>query len=75
MYIDKRKSIKNKYRIKEKTLLLISFYGGSIGSLIAMYMFRHKVLKAKFFIGIPFILILEIILMIYLYYIYYGKQF
>lgn len=39
---DKQKAKKNKWRIPEKVLLLLSFLGGSIGGLIALYGFRHK---------------------------------
>ncbi len=41
-FIDKRRAIKNEWRIKEKTLLLSSFLFGSIGGLIGLYGFRHK---------------------------------
>lgn len=40
--VDKRKAQKNKWRIKEATLLLLSFLFGSIGGLIGMYGLRHK---------------------------------
>ncbi|CCV64589.1 conserved hypothetical protein [Alteracholeplasma palmae J233] len=39
---DKKKSIKGKWRTKEKTLLLASFLLGSIGGLLALYKLRHK---------------------------------
>ena len=42
MLIDKRRAIKNKWRIPEKTLFLIAILGGSIGSNIGMRLFRHK---------------------------------
>ena len=47
-FLDKKKSIKNKYRIKEKTLLTLSLIGGCFGSLIGMYLFHHKTRKIKF---------------------------
>lgn len=34
MYIDKRKAIKNEFRISEKTLLTLAFMGGSISMLV-----------------------------------------
>lgn len=40
--IDKKRAIKNKYRIKERTLLLCSFCFGSIGGLYSLYVLRHK---------------------------------
>ena len=48
MFIDKRKAIKNKYRVKESTLLFISLLGGCFGTLISMYLFHHKTKKLKF---------------------------
>ncbi|MCI6693289.1 MULTISPECIES: DUF1294 domain-containing protein [unclassified Clostridium] len=61
IYIDKQKAIKHKWRIKESTLFLVSIMGGSIGTLIGMYTFRHKTKHLKFTIGIPLILILQIL--------------
>ena len=40
--IDKRKSIKGKWRTKEKTLLMMSIFFGALGGLLAMYTKRHK---------------------------------
>ena len=67
MGLDKAKAKFGKWRIKEYTLFLIALFGGSIGSIIGMYTFRHKVKKARFFIGFPAILILEMILGILIY--------
>jgi uncharacterized membrane protein YsdA (DUF1294 family) len=44
---------KKKQRISEDTLMLLSMIGGCYGSLISMYLFRHKINKAKFKYGIP----------------------
>lgn len=49
-FIDKRKAIKNKWRIKESSLHLLSFAGGIYGSIAAMLLFRHKNKKLKFII-------------------------
>ena len=48
IFIDKRKAINNKYRIKERTLLFISLLGGCFGTIISMYLFHHKTKKLKF---------------------------
>ena len=66
MYIDKQKARKGKWRIPEKTLFIITALGGGIGTIAGMYTFHHKTKKLKFTIGLPTILILEIILVIYL---------
>ena len=65
MFIDKRKAEKNKWRIKESTLLLLAAIGGSVGAIAGMYKFRHKTKKLKFTIGFPTILIVQIILIIW----------
>ena len=54
LYIaDKKKAIKNKWRIPESTLILFAFLGGFIGALIGMFKFRHKTKHAKFLILVP----------------------
>lgn len=60
MLIDKYKAKKNLWRIRESTLLLIAAIGGSIGALAGMYTFRHKTKHLKFTLGIPVILVLQI---------------
>ena len=65
MGIDKRKAEKGKWRIQEKTLFMITVLGGGIGTISGMYTFRHKTQKIGFTIGLPAILILEIITVIY----------
>ena len=61
MWLDKWKAKNNAWRIPESTLMALSLIGGSIGGIAGMYKFRHKTRKPKFFIGIPVILILQII--------------
>ena len=66
MYIDKKKAIKGKWRISEKSLFIVTLLGGGIGTNVGMNMFRHKTKKMRFSIGFPTILIVEIALIIYL---------
>ena len=40
--IDKNKAQKGKWRIKETTLLGVGFFGGAVGAIAAMKIFRHK---------------------------------
>ena len=65
MWIDKRNAKKGKWRIREKTLFMITFLGGGIGTIAGMYTFRHKTQKLAFTIGLPVILIGEIVTIIY----------
>ena len=56
MLVDKWKAKKNRWRVRESTLLLVAALGGSVGSLAGMYLFRHKTQHLKFTLGIPLIL-------------------
>ncbi len=51
--LDKGRAKAGKWRIPERTLLLLSLAGGSLGALAAMLLFRHKTRKAKFVVGVP----------------------
>ena len=66
MFIDKKKAQYGRWRIPEKTLLIIALLGGSIGTITGMYWFRHKTQKLKFTLGFPTILISEIIIITYI---------
>ena len=64
MITDKILAIKNKQRISEFHLLTLTIFGGSIGTLLGMFIVRHKIRKLKFVILVPLSLILHIILYI-----------
>lgn len=61
--IDKAKAVRNEWRISEKSLMIAALFGAP-GALLAMFVFRHKIRKPKFYIGVPLIIIAEIILAI-----------
>lgn len=60
MGIDKRRAKKRMWRIPEKTFFIVSLLGGSIGTWVGMYTFRHKTKHWYFVIGMPLILALQI---------------
>lgn len=62
MGIDKYLAIKKKYRISEFHLLTLTLFGGSVGSLLGMIIFRHKTKKMKFLIIIPLSIIIHILI-------------
>jgi uncharacterized membrane protein YsdA (DUF1294 family) len=62
MLIDKRKAIRHRWRIPEKTLFLTAAIGGSVGSIMGMYTFRHKTKHLQFTLGMPAILIVQLVL-------------
>lgn len=66
---DKARAVKGKWRISEAALILAALLGGSIGALAGMKIFHHKTRHRKFTVGIPVILVLQIVLMA-LYYPY-----
>lgn len=66
MLADKQKAKRGAWRIPEATLMGAAAIGGSIGSLIGMYTFRHKTKHLKFTLGIPVILVLQIAVAIFL---------
>ena len=65
MFLDKQKAKRGKWRIPEKTLFLLAIIGGSLGTTLGMHMFRHKTKHWYFKFGMPFIMTVQIILMIY----------
>ncbi|MGL5259001.1 MAG: DUF1294 domain-containing protein [Lachnospiraceae bacterium] len=67
MGFDKRRAIKKMFRIPESTLFLIAIIGGGVGSIIGMYHFRHKTKHSSFVYGIPIILIIQLLFVLFLY--------
>ncbi len=61
MLIDKQKAKKNRWRIRESTLLGCSFIGGSVGGMLGMYLLRHKTLHKRFAIGIPLMFVAHLV--------------
>ncbi len=69
MAIDKRKAKKRAWRIPEATLFILAGVGGSIGAIAGMYTFRHKTKHRSFTLGMPAILIAQIILIALLFFL------
>ena len=62
--IDKWKAQRNQWRISEKMLLFLAVIGGSAGALAGMYIFHHKTFHKKFTIGVPLILVIQVMIFI-----------
>ncbi len=60
--LDKYKAKTDRWRTKEKTLFLFAILGGGIGAFLGMRVFRHKTKHTQFVIGIPAIMIVQLIL-------------
>lgn len=61
MLADKEKAKKHLWRIPESTLLTVAALGGSIGCYAGMRLFHHKTRKPKFYIGIPVIFAVQVL--------------
>ncbi len=68
MGIDKRKARKNAFRVPEATLFAMAIIGGSLGSFLGMHLFRHKTKHLSFIIGMPAILVIQIVIGILLFF-------
>ncbi len=64
MGIDKHKAKKHVWRVSEKGLFLASIIGGSLGTLLGMYFFRHKTKHWYFVVFMPLILVVHIVLLL-----------
>ena len=61
--IDKYKARRGLWRIPEAVLLFAAAAGGSAGALLGMRVFHHKTKKPRFFIGVPVILLLHLLIL------------
>ena len=59
MVIDKYKAKKKTFRIPEATLFTIAVFGGSLGTTLGMFLFRHKTRHWYFLYGMPLILLVQ----------------
>lgn len=60
--IDKSRARRHAWRIPELRLFLAALLGGAAGCLLGMLIFRHKTRHIQFVIGIPAILIAELLI-------------
>lgn len=65
MGIDKRRAIQGKWRISEKALFTCAACFGSFGVYAGMQQFRHKTKHWSFKIGIPCLMVIQILLVSY----------
>ena len=62
MLIDKKRAMNYQWRIPEKTLFALAIIGGSGGSIIGMWLVRHKTRHWYFVWGMPAILAVQIVI-------------
>ncbi|MDR0918019.1 MAG: DUF1294 domain-containing protein [Oscillospiraceae bacterium] len=68
---DKRAARRGAWRVKERTLLLVSVLGGSVAMLITMRIIRHKTKHLKFMLGIPAIIVVQFSIAVLLFFLFY----
>ena len=66
--IDKKKAIKDRFRIPERVLIFVAIIGGALGAFLGMHIFHHKTKKKKFSITVPVFLVIWILLVIWGFY-------
>ncbi|MBQ1238104.1 MAG: DUF1294 domain-containing protein [Oscillospiraceae bacterium] len=66
MGIDKSRARRELWRIPEKVLFGSALLGGSVGAIAGMFFFRHKTRHLSFRLGLPVILLLQIVLYVWL---------
>jgi uncharacterized membrane protein YsdA (DUF1294 family) len=70
--IDKLQARRGGRRTPERTLLILSAIGGSMGAIIAMQLLRHKTQHAWFHYGVPVMLLTHAIVITYILVKYYA---
>ena len=71
--IDKRKAVKNKWRTKEKTLLLMSFLGGAFGGTLGMKKFRHKTSREHWYFKVVNVLGILVHMALFVYVLFFVQ--
>lgn len=69
MGIDKKKAAAHERRIPEKILFQTAFIGGSPGVFLGIWVFRHKTRHLTFTLGIPFIILLQALAAVFIFWI------
>ena len=60
--VDKYRAQRGQWRIRESSLFTLAFLGGSAGLYVGMQLFRHKTCQRRFTLGIPLLLLCQIVL-------------
>lgn len=66
MKSDKARAKHKKYRIPERRLFITAVIGGAAGIFAGMQLYRHKTKHPSFFVGIPVLLVVQLVLLGYL---------
>lgn len=66
MGADKYRARKHAWRIPERTLFAVALLGGSLGAILGMYLWHHKTKHWYFVIGMPLILVAQILVYVWI---------
>lgn len=66
MGADKDRARKHAWRIPERTLFAVALLGGSLGAILGMYLWHHKTKHWYFVIGMPLILVAQILVCVWI---------
>lgn len=61
--IDKGRAVKGKWRISEKSLMLVGLMGGAAGEFLTLKAIHHKTKHAKFMVGLPLEIFLHLVML------------
>ncbi len=61
--IDKSRARRGAWRIRESTLLGTAACFGALGALLGMYVFHHKTKQRAFALGVPALLLVQVVLL------------
>ena len=56
---DKRLSRKHGHRVPERKLFLLAIFGGALGGVLGMQIFRHKTQHPQFYLGFPLLALVQ----------------
>ncbi len=65
MLCDKQRAVKKRWRIPERTLMAFAALGGSAGVFLAMITLRHKTKHSKFSVGVPLLLTVQALALLF----------
>ena len=58
--VDKRRALRGRWRIAERTFFAVSLLGGTLGTYLCMRAIRHKTLHKRFMIGLPLLFAFQV---------------
>ncbi|TYP77548.1 DUF1294 domain-containing protein [Paenibacillus methanolicus] len=64
---DKALARQGKRRVSERRLMTYAAIGGSVGAYLGMRAYRHKTKHAKFYVGLPVLVIVHVVVLVALF--------